>query len=94
MTDSSWDFRDPASKDRLLAVLGREMSDTFELAADPGRWQAPTACAGWEVRDVIGHLVDTTEGYLPAFAAARSGESRPEPVGLQAMAERNLFFPI
>jgi hypothetical protein len=37
---------------------------------------------------VIGHLVDTTEGYLPNFEFTRSGtESSPTPQGLAAMAE-------
>jgi hypothetical protein len=40
------------------------------------------------VRDVIGHLVDTTEGYLPAFETASKGGAPIEPVGLQVMSER------
>jgi uncharacterized protein (TIGR03083 family) len=76
-----------SSKERLLDVLQREIDDTMELVADPERWQAPTACEHWEVRDVIGHLVDTTEGYLPAFDSARDGGNAPEPHGLTRMAE-------
>lgn len=86
--EATWDFRDPASKDRILGVLEREMDDTFDLAANASRWGSPTACEGWEVRDVIGHLVDTTEGYLPAFEIARSSGAGPEPLGLQVMAQR------
>ena len=36
----------------------------FALAEQPGAWDAPTACESWRVKDVIGHLVDTTEGYF------------------------------
>jgi uncharacterized protein (TIGR03083 family) len=79
---------DAASKDRLLGVVQREMDHTFELVADPERWTAPTACEGWEVRDVIGHLVDTTEGYLPAWETGRTGGSAPDALGLRVMAER------
>jgi uncharacterized protein (TIGR03083 family) len=86
--EETWDFRDPASKSVVLGVLEREMAGTFDLVADPRRWEAPTACEGWEVRDVIGHLVDTTEGYLPAFEIARSGGAAPEPLGLQVMSQR------
>jgi Mycothiol maleylpyruvate isomerase N-terminal domain len=69
-------------------VLQREIDDTSALVADPERWQAPTACERWEARDVIGHLVDTTEGYLPNFELTRSGtESSATPQGLAAMAE-------
>jgi uncharacterized protein (TIGR03083 family) len=87
MTDASWNFMDPAAKEPLLGVLQREIDGTLDLVADPGRWQAPTACEQWEVRDVIGHLVDTTEGYLPAFDLARTGGTAAEPHGLQVMAE-------
>jgi uncharacterized protein (TIGR03083 family) len=67
--------------------LQREIDDTFALVADPERWQAPTACEKWEVRDVIGHLVDTTEGYLPAFGIAREGGTAADPHGLRPMAD-------
>jgi uncharacterized protein (TIGR03083 family) len=85
---ATWDFRDPASKGLVLDVLEREIDDTFDLVADPRRWEAPTACEGWEVRDVIGHLVDTTEGYLPLFEIARTGGAAPDPLGLRVMAQR------
>lgn len=87
-TDSTWNFMDPASKDRLLGVVQQEIDTTFDLVADPDRWTAPTACESWEVRDIIGHLVDTTEGYLPAFELGRTGGSAPDPLGLRIMAER------
>jgi uncharacterized protein (TIGR03083 family) len=85
--DPTWNFMDPASRPRLMGVLQDQIEATFDLVADPDRWEAPTACEEWEVRDVIGHLVDTTEGYLPAFEAARTGGTRPDPHGLATMAE-------
>ena len=66
----SWNFMDPASKATVLEVLQREVDATFDLVDDPARWDAPTACAGWQVRDIVGHLVDATEGYLPNFDLA------------------------
>ena len=45
----------------------------FALAEQPGAWDAPTACESWQVKDVIGHIVDTTEGYFQAFDTARAG---------------------
>jgi uncharacterized protein (TIGR03083 family) len=87
-TDPTWDFRDPASRERVLGVLRREMDEMLEMVADPAVWEAPTACDGWDVRDVVGHLIDATEGYLPAFAAARTGATVAEPLGLQVMATR------
>jgi uncharacterized protein (TIGR03083 family) len=85
--DPTWNFQDPASKERVLSVLRDEMDAMFRLVEDPARWEAPTACENWEARDVVGHLVDTTEGYLPAFAGARSNASAEEPLGLRGMAE-------
>jgi uncharacterized protein (TIGR03083 family) len=85
-TDPTWDFREPASKDRLLGVVRRESEETFALANNPARWEAPTACEGWQVRDIVGHLVDTTESYLSGFTMARTGGTAPEPHGLRVMA--------
>jgi uncharacterized protein (TIGR03083 family) len=85
-TDPTWNFRDPASKERVLSVLQGEMDAMFELVADPARWEAPTACEAWEARDVVGHLVDTTEGYLPAFSGGRTSATAEEPLGLRDMA--------
>ena len=86
--DPTWDFLDPASKDRLLGVLQREIEEMFELAAAPTCWHAPTACEGWQLRDMVGHLAAETEGYLSAFDIARSGGlGAKEPVGVAGMAE-------
>jgi uncharacterized protein (TIGR03083 family) len=83
-----WNFTDPASKDNVLGVLQREIDAMFDLVRDESRWDAPTACAGWQVRDVVGHLVDATEGYLPSFEIVRTGGTPAEPLGLRAMAAR------
>jgi len=85
--DQGWDFRDPAGRDRLLRVLRREIDDMFELAAAPERWNMPTACAGWQLRDMIGHLLDATESYLAGIDFARNGGAPPKPVGLAGMAQ-------
>jgi uncharacterized protein (TIGR03083 family) len=85
--DPTWNFQDPASKGRLLGVLRREIDEMFDLAADPAHWHTPTACPGWEVRDMIGHLLDATESYLTGFDIARHGGTAPEPVGVADMAQ-------
>jgi uncharacterized protein (TIGR03083 family) len=86
--DPSWDFLDPASKDRLLRVLRRETEEMFELTAEPAHWHAPTACEGWEVRDMVGHLAAETAGYLSAFDIARRGDvGAREPIGVAGMAQ-------
>jgi uncharacterized protein (TIGR03083 family) len=86
--DRTWDFLNSASKGRLLGVLQREIEEIFDLAAEPTRWHAPTACEGWELRDMVGHLVAETEGYLSAFdIARRGGQGAKEPVGVAGMAK-------
>jgi uncharacterized protein (TIGR03083 family) len=86
--DPTWDFRNPASKGRVLHVLQREVDEMFELSSQPARWDAPTACPGWELRDMVGHLVDATESYLSAFDCARRGvAAAEEPVGVAGMAK-------
>jgi uncharacterized protein (TIGR03083 family) len=85
--DPTWDFQNPASKSRVLGVLRREHDEMLELAADPNRWHTPTACPGWELRDMIGHLVDATQTYLTGFDIARNGGTAPESVGVTGMAK-------
>ena len=87
--DPTWDFRKPACKPRLLAVLRREANAMIEIATDPDCWHAPTACPGWEVRDMIGHLIDATEGYLGAFDTVRRGLPPPAAVGVHDMAAQS-----
>jgi uncharacterized protein (TIGR03083 family) len=83
----SWNFFDYASKDNVLDAV-RSQSDQFlVLASAPGAWEAPTASGHWEVRDVVGHLVDTTEGYFVGFDIARTGGTADDPLGVRTMNE-------
>lgn len=82
-----WNFFDVASKQNLLRTVRGESDRMLELASSPGAWDAPTAAGHWQVRDVIGHLVDTTEGYFTSFDIARSGGSAPAPLGVRNMNE-------
>lgn len=84
---SEWNFFDPASKDNLVRVIEQQSDRMIELATEPEAWERPTACGHWEVRDVIGHLVDTTDSYLRAFAAAEQRAAVPPPLGLAVMSE-------
>jgi uncharacterized protein (TIGR03083 family) len=84
---SAWDAMSYEGKDTILRVVREEASRFFALAEQPGAWEAPTACESWAVRDVVGHLVDTTEGYFAAFEKARSGADATAH-GLAVMHER------
>ncbi len=87
-TRAQWDAMNPASKENLLRVVRDEAEAMFTLAAIPENWESPTPCGHWQVRDIIAHMVDVTEGYLEAFRIAREGGSAPPPIGLLTMAER------
>ena len=67
-------------------AVREEAERSFAMAGARGAGEAPTACENWQVRDVIGHLVDTTEGYFKAFETARAGGSA-EAHGLPVMHE-------
>jgi len=85
---SEWNAMTYEGKDTILRVVREQAGQMFSLAEQPDAWTNKTACENWEVRDVIGHLVDTTEGYFRAFDIARSGASAENAYGLLGMHER------
>ena len=85
---SEWNAMTYEGKDTILRVVQAEAQRFFELAAPPDAWTAQTACEKWTTHDIVGHIVDTTEGYFPAFDAARGTGQAPAPHGLGIMAER------
>jgi uncharacterized protein (TIGR03083 family) len=85
---SSWNPMTYESKETILRVVQHEAQGFLELARDPATWEAQTPCAEWTVRDIVGHLVDTTESYFVAFDAARSHTEVAAAYGLPGMAER------
>jgi uncharacterized protein (TIGR03083 family) len=84
---SEWNFFDFASKDNMLGNIRRQSDDVIQLASEPGRWEAPTAAGHWEVRDVVGHLVDTTEGYFASFDAGHGRAPAADALGVKGMNE-------
>jgi uncharacterized protein (TIGR03083 family) len=85
---SEWDATSYEGKDTILRVVRDEADKLFALADQPGAWDAPTACDSWLVKDIVGHLIDTTEGYFTSFDIARSGAETPQAYGLAGMHER------
>lgn len=85
---SEWNAMTYEGKDTILRVVRQEAERMFAMAERPEAWEAPTACAGWTTRDIIAHIVDTTEGYFRAFDSARSGTEAPAPYGLAVMSEK------
>jgi len=84
----SWNAMTYEGKDTVLRVVRDQAAGFFALAQEPDTWTAQTACPEWQVRDIVGHIVDTTEGYFPAFDAARSRSEIAPAYGLIGMAKR------
>jgi uncharacterized protein (TIGR03086 family) len=68
--------------DELVQLLAditaryRRRADHFEAlvaAVDPADWDAPSPCAEWRVRDVVGHIVDMHDVML------RPADRQPSP---------------
>jgi uncharacterized protein (TIGR03083 family) len=85
---SEWNAMTYEGKDTIIRVVRTEAERMFALAERPQAWDAPTACAGWSTRDVVAHIVDTTEGYFRAFDAARGAGQVPAPHGLAVMSQK------
>ncbi|HEX6518713.1 MAG TPA: maleylpyruvate isomerase family mycothiol-dependent enzyme [Streptosporangiaceae bacterium] len=85
---NEWNATDYAAKDNLLRVVRREADALLALADDSDRWTAKTACTEWEVRDIVGHLIDVTESYFTGFDAARSGAASADALGVKVMQHR------
>ncbi len=74
-------------KEFLLNLDRRERGEFYKLL-DDAPWEGKTASGHWQVRDLCGHLIDVTEGYLDRFALARAGTEAPAPLGLPIMAQK------
>jgi uncharacterized protein (TIGR03083 family) len=85
---SGWNAMSPEGKDTILAVVRNEAEQFLALVDSDDAWTAPTGAGHWEVRDVVGHVVDTTEAYFTSFDAARSDREVDPAYGLPGMAER------
>lgn len=85
---SEWNAMTYEGKDTILRVVRDEAEAMFAMADDPAIWERPTPCDGWTTRDIVAHIVDTTEGYFRAFDAARGTGEVPEPYGLVVMGQK------
>ncbi len=85
---SVWNAMTYEGKDNILRVVRNEAERMFALAERPEVWDAPTACEGWSTADIVGHIVDTTEGYFRAFDAAHGKAEATPPHGLAAMSTK------
>lgn len=75
-----------SAKPVVLDVIRQEQRAFDDLINDPKNWEVQTRCTEWQTRDIVGHLIDTTEGYLNRWEKARKGE-HPEILNLHVMAD-------
>jgi uncharacterized protein (TIGR03083 family) len=85
---SEWNAMTYEGKDTIMRVVRDEAEAMFAMADDPAIWERPTPCDGWTTRDIVAHIVDTTEGYFRAFDAARGTGEPIEPYGLAVMGQK------
>jgi uncharacterized protein (TIGR03083 family) len=85
---NDWDATSYDAKDNLLRVVRAEAAGMLALAGRADAWEAPTACPLWQVRDIVGHLIDVTESYFVGFDAARGGTGVDDPLGVRVMQAR------
>ena len=76
-----------SGRDTVLDVARTERAKFYDIIDDPNNWYVQTRCTEWEVRDMVGHMIDVTEGYLTAWDMARKGDTG-NALGLQVMSDR------
>ena len=76
-----------SSKDVVLDVVRTERGNFYDVIDRPENWLVDTRCEGWQVRDIVGHMIDVTESYLARWDIARKGEDAAGAAGWAAMAD-------
>jgi len=76
-----------SGKEFLLNLDRAERAEFYKLL-DEAPWEGKTASGHWQTRDLCGHMIDVTEGYLERFAMARAGQEAPAALGLPIMAQK------
>jgi len=77
---------DYSGKDTVLDVVRTERGNFYRIIDEPKNWESPTRSGHWQVRDLVGHMIDVTEGYLTRWDMARRGEDATA-LGLPVMAQ-------
>jgi uncharacterized protein (TIGR03083 family) len=77
---------DYSAKPLMMDVIRTERARFYNMIDDPQNWETQTRCTEWQVRDVVGHLIDVTEGYLDRWKMARENRSI-DTKGLLVMAD-------
>jgi uncharacterized protein (TIGR03083 family) len=75
-----------SSKDVVLDVVRTERAKFYDVIDNPDNWYVDSRCEGWQVRDLVGHMIDVTEGYLGRWDLATKGQEAPGALGWVVMA--------
>ncbi|MBV9547356.1 MAG: maleylpyruvate isomerase N-terminal domain-containing protein [Chloroflexi bacterium] len=86
-TPSRVNVMEYSGKEFLLDLDRAERAEFYRLLEE-APWEGKTESGHWQVRDLCGHMIDVTEGYLDRFDAARTNRQVPEPLGLKIMAQK------
>ena len=73
---SSWNAVTYDGKDTVLRVV-RRPSSSSSWSTTTGAGRRRPGARHWRVRDVVAHIVDTTEAYFVAFDAAQQHRGGP-----------------
>ena len=76
-----------AGKPVVLDVVRTERQAFYDLIDNPANWYVQTRCTDWQTRDIVGHMIDVTEGYLSRWEMARKGEPANS-LGLLVMGQK------
>ncbi len=65
--------------EQRVAVAKRLAASIREYLGNltPEQWELPSACAEWQVRDVVSHLLGGAERQAESMARGRGGDSNP-----------------
>lgn len=66
---------DYSAKPLMLDVIRTERARFYDMIDDPKNWEVQTRCEEWQMRDIAGHMIDVTEGYLDRWKIAREGRT-------------------
>ncbi|MGY0057447.1 maleylpyruvate isomerase family mycothiol-dependent enzyme [Streptomyces sp. LZ34] len=73
-TDMDWTWLGPPLDVRPLFPVDRRALLDLLAALDPADWRRPTGCPGWEVHDVVAHLL---HDHLRRLSGGRDGHPGP-----------------
>jgi uncharacterized damage-inducible protein DinB len=68
-----------ATQAELVTVIQTESErlKQYLTALPADAWMKPSACALWEIRDVVAHLITGIEAYTHHITRARQGDTSP-----------------